>query len=145
MRQWYACRAHKYPDVDPRTLAALRDRLSAFDSLVEVGIGRRLALAAALADAGCTVVATDIRERETPESVAFVRDDVTDPDLDVYRGADAVCALNCPPELHRPTREIARAVDAAFLFTTLGGDPATVPVERETLPGETLFVAVHGP
>ena len=128
--------------MDPETLAALRDRLSAHDSLVEVGIGRRPALAAALAEAGCAVVATDIRDRETPAGVTFVRDDVTDPDLALYRHADAVYALNLPPELHRPTREVARAVDAGFYFTTLGGDPATVPVERETLPGETLYAAV---
>jgi len=131
--------------VDPDRLDALSDRLSTFDSLVEVGVGDRPALAAALTDAGCRVVATDIRERETPEGVPFVRDDVTDPDLAVYRGADALYALNCPPELQRPTRELARAVDAAFLFTTLGGDPATVPVERETLPDETVYVAVDRP
>jgi hypothetical protein len=31
-------------------------------------------------------------------------------------------------------------VDATFLFTTLGADPPTIPVNRETVPGETLFV-----
>ena len=127
------------------TLTALCDRLAVFDSLVEVGIGSRTALAAALADAGCAVTATDVRDRETPEGVSFARDDVTDPDLAVYHGADAVYALNFPPELQRPTRELAREVGATFLFTTLGGDPAVIPVERETLPGETLYVAVDGP
>jgi uncharacterized UPF0146 family protein len=140
--------AHKYPDVRPDTLAALRDRLAAFDSLVEVGVGERTALAAALADAGCDVTATDVRERSVPERVAFVRDDVTDPDPGVYANADAVYALNLPPELHRPALAVARRADAAFLFSTLGGDqPAfdgdqpAVSVERETLPGETLYVA----
>ena len=128
----------------PETTAALRDRLARFDTLVEVGIGRRTALAAALAAADCAVTATDLRERSVPDGVAFVRDDVTDPDLAVYRGADAVYALNLPPELHRPARAVARRVDAQFCFTTLGGDPPGVPVERETVPGETLYVAREG-
>jgi len=83
---------------------------------------------------------TDISERPVPDGVTFVRDDVTDPDQSVYADADAVYALNCPPELQRPIADLARSVDAAFLFTTLGADPPTIPVRRETLPGETLFV-----
>jgi uncharacterized UPF0146 family protein len=115
--------------------------LAAFGTVVEVGIGRRPVVAAALAERGVTVTATDVYERPVPDSVRFVRDDVCDPDESVYADADALYALNLPPELHRPTLELARRADAAFLFTTLGGDPPTVPVERETLPGETLFVA----
>jgi hypothetical protein len=108
---------------------------------VEVGVGQRPEVAAALADAGKRVTATDVHPREVPAAVDFERDDVVDPDPAVYRDADAVYALNLPPELHRPTLDVARRHDAAFLFTTLGGDQPAVPVERETLPGETLFVA----
>jgi uncharacterized UPF0146 family protein len=123
--------------------AALVDRLATDDTLVEVGIGNRPAVAAALADRGCTVTATDVSDREVPASVAFVRDDVTDPDPAVYADADTIYALNCPPELHRPVRDVAREADADFLFTTLGGDPPLVPVARESLhgTGETLFLA----
>ncbi|WP_225333210.1 UPF0146 family protein [Halomicrobium urmianum] len=121
---------------------ALVERLSAFDRLVEVGIGRRPAVAAALADRGTGVTATDVVERSTPDGVRFVRDDVTDPDPSVYASVDAVYALSLPPELHRPTWEAARAADAAFLFTTLGGDGPAIPVERASLPdGETLYWA----
>ena len=123
--------------------AALVERLAGYDTLVEVGIGNRPAVAAALADRGCTVTATDVHDREAPASVRFVRDDVTDPHHAVYTDADAVYALNCPPELHRPARAVARRVDADLLFTTLGGDPPLVPVTRESIAGtgETLFVA----
>jgi len=121
--------------------ATLVERLSDHDRLVEVGVGERPDVAAALARRGCRVTATDVRERSVPDGVAFVRDDVTDPDPAVYAGADAVYALNCPPELQRPVRAAARDADAACLFTTLGGDPAVVPASRETLPGETLFRA----
>ena len=123
--------------------AALVDRLATDDTLVEVGIGNRTAVAAALAERGCAVTATDVHDREVPASVEFVHDDVTDPDPAVYADADTIYALNLPPELHRPVRDVAREAGATFLFTTLGGDPPLVPVTRESLAGTgaTLFVA----
>ena len=121
---------------------ALVTRLSAVDSVVEVGVGNRPDIAAELASRGLTVTATDVRERPVPDGVAFVEDDVTDPDIAVYEGADVVFARNCPPELHRPLRDLARRVGAACWFTTLGGDPPAVPVEAEQLPdGVTLYRA----
>ena len=131
------------PTVRPSTRDALAERLGAYDVLVEVGIGRRTGVAAALADLGSgrEVRATDIVEREVPTNVEFFVDDVTDPDPTVYAGAEAVYALNIPPELHRPALAVAEAHGAAFAFTTLGGDPPEVTAEPETLPGETLFWA----
>jgi len=124
---------------------ALADRLARYDRVVEVGIGRRTDVAAALAARGLGVVATDVRERSVPDGVTFVRDDVTDPDLAAYADAEAVYALNAPPELHWPLRDAAERADADLLFTTLGGDEPAVPVERETIPGDTLYRAVDGP
>lgn len=124
----------------------LVDRLARHDHLVEVGVGNRSDIARALAACGRTVTATDIHERPTPDGVRFVRDDVTDPESAVYRDADAVYALNCPPELQRPTHDVARRVGVSFLFTTLGGDPAVVPATPTTLPdGRTLFDAADRP
>ncbi|WP_254766570.1 UPF0146 family protein [Salinilacihabitans rarus] len=128
-----------------RNLEGILARLEGYDRVVEVGIGRRSEVAAALAARGVHVVATDVHPREVPDGVRFVVDDVVDPDLDVYAGADALYALNLPPELHRPTRAVARRVGADFLFTTLGGDGPAVPVERESVPGDTLFLARDGP
>ncbi|ERG89957.1 MAG: uncharacterized protein conserved in archaea [halophilic archaeon J07HX5] len=108
---------------------------------VEIGVGRRPAVAAALADRGVTVVATDVHDRSVPETVQFVRDDVTAPRRSVYAGTDIVYARNLPPELHRPTVALARAHNAVCLFTTLGQDSPVVPVERTQLPAETLFLA----
>jgi uncharacterized UPF0146 family protein len=131
--------------VQPTPTDALLARLSRFDRLVEVGIGNRPDLAAGLAEAGSTVIATDIRPCRVPARVRFVRDDVTDPDLSVYAGADAIYARNLPPDLHRPARDLAREVGARFLFTTLGTDPPAVAVTRETLPGTTLFLSESEP
>jgi len=104
-------------------------------------VGRRPGVAAGLAARGCAVTATDVTEREVPDGVAFVVDDVTDPDRSVYEGADAVYALRCPPELQRPLLAVAESVDAACYFTTLGGDPAVVPAEPLTVASGTLFAA----
>ncbi|WP_276260334.1 UPF0146 family protein [Haloglomus litoreum] len=120
-------------------------RLAAHDRLVEVGIGRRPEVAAALTARGSEVTATDIHERPVPDGVRFVRDDVTDPDPSVYRNADAVYALRCPPELQRPAAAAASRADADFLFTTLGGDPAVVPAARTTVEAGTLFEATTEP
>lgn len=125
------------PDARTRALAA---RLAHFDCLVEVGIGARTAVADALTE-DATVTATDIHSCTVPEGVAFVHDDITDPTIEIYADADAVYALNLPTELHRPTRAVAREVDAEFLFTTLGGEFPTISTESETLPTETLFRA----
>jgi hypothetical protein len=131
--------------VNDRTGTPLVDRLRRYDRLVEVGVGRRSDVAGALAAAGRAVTATDVHERSVPPGVRFVRDDVVaaarrDDPGPAYC-ADAVYALNLPPELHRPVRDVARAVGADCLFTTLGGDPPTVPARPETLPGDTLYVA----
>ncbi len=127
------------------TCRAIRTRLSRFDRVVEIGIGTRPAVARALVEAGVDVVATDIRERSVPDGVTFVVDDVTDPDLSVYADADALYALNCPPDLHGSVDDLARRLGVPFLFTTLGGDPPTVPVTPETIPGDTLFRSGYEP
>ncbi|NHN65084.1 MULTISPECIES: UPF0146 family protein [Haloarcula] len=124
------------------TTGPLVDRLASVDSVVEVGIGNHPDVADALAERGVDVTATDIVEREAPDGVRFVVDDILKPDRSVYVDADIVFARNLPPELHRPTLTVAEAVGAAFWFTTLGGDQPTVAVEREQLPGgETLYRA----
>ncbi|WP_136590675.1 UPF0146 family protein [Salinigranum halophilum] len=130
------------------TTAALADYLSRYARVVEVGVGRRTDVAAALVDRGTDVTATDLYARSVPDGVRFVRDDVVaraerGARVDSLYAVDAVYALNLPPELHRPARDVAHAAGADFLFTTLGGDQPTVPVERVTLDAETLYVARH--
>jgi uncharacterized UPF0146 family protein len=128
--------------ISPRC-GALCARLGAYDPLVEIGIGRRPEVAAALAARGSTVIATDVEPRDIPETVTFRRDDAFDPDLGVYADGAAIYALNCPPELHEPIRAIARAVEVPFLFTTLGADAPSIPAMIETIPGDTLFRAIE--
>lgn len=132
---------------------AIAERLAEYDAVLEVGIGRRPGVAAALVARELDVVAVDVEQRPVPEGVQFVRDDIIElaeraagdgpqqSTLPAQYHVDAVYALNLPPELHRPTLALAEAVDAAFVFTTLGGDPAIVPASAETIGRETLYVA----
>ena len=128
---------------------ALIGRFAEYASAVEVGVGRRPAVAASLADAGVAVTATDIVDRDVPAGVSFVRDDIVgaserDRPGDVYDAA-LLYGLNFPPELHRPALDVARAVDADFLFTTLGYDSPAVSATPVSLPeGGTLYVARGG-
>lgn len=115
--------------------------LSGFESVVEVGVGNRPELAERLAEAGVSVVATDVVARPVPAGVEFVIDDVTDPTLSVYGGADALFAQRLPPELQRPVVDLAEAVGAACYFTTLGSDPAVVPITPRTVESGTLYEA----
>jgi uncharacterized UPF0146 family protein len=115
--------------------------LAGYEDLVEVGVGRRTDVASALADRGREVTATDVVEREVPDGVRFVVDDVTDPDPAVYESADAVYALRCPPELQRALVSVAESAGADCLFTTLGGDPVVVPADPRTVASGTLFAA----
>ncbi|WP_254521422.1 UPF0146 family protein [Natrinema caseinilyticum] len=115
--------------------------LADYERVIEIGIGRRTDLARALAERGVSVTATDVYDRDVPVEVQFVRDDVVDPDSSIYADADAVYARNLPPELHRPALAVARDADADLLFTTLGGDQPTIPVERKPIRTGTLYIA----
>lgn len=131
----------------PPRSPALVTRLSDFETLLEVGIGRRHDVARELADRGADVRAIDIHPVDPPDGVRVRVADVHEVDRDdpdPFFQVEAVYSLNCPPELQRPVHDLARAVDARFLFTTLGFDEPDIPVEREQVDDEILYVADPG-
>jgi hypothetical protein len=131
------------------------DALAPYDRLVEVGVGDRTDLAAALAAAGHGVTVVDRSPPAPSPGVRAVRDDIVvraaaverarrqgrSLPLGPYAGADALYARRLPPELQRPALTVARAVGAPLLFTTLGGDPAVVAATPETVAEGTLHRA----
>ena len=127
----------------PPNAPTIADVLADYDRVVEVGIGDRTDLARTLVERDVTVLATDVENRDVPQGVTFVRDDVTTPDSAVYADAEAIYALRLPPELQRHVWRVARSVDADFLFTTLGGDPALVPARPRTVAEGTLYVSTR--
>jgi uncharacterized UPF0146 family protein len=146
---------------------ALVDELAEHDRLVELGVGDRPAVARALAERGCRVVAVDIDpgdrtlaaarevENEGVEGSLRVRrgdvlalakgtgDSGTRPlaDADGRDAIDAVYACNLPAELQRPTVALADRLDAVCVFTTLGFEEPVVPVRRRSVEGASLYVA----
>ena len=129
-------------------MRSLSDALVRYDRLVEVGVGDRTDLAAALAAAGCEVVVVDRSPPSPPPGVRAVRDDVVAradaaarDEFGPYAGADALYARRLPPELQRPALTVARAVGCPLFFTTLGGDPVVVDATPETVAEGTLYRA----
>lgn len=116
--------------------------LSRYDQLIEIGIGHRSDVAATLTEMDCDVLAVDLIDRPVPAGVRFFVDDVNQPTISQYRGADAIYALNLPEELHRSVLTLATTVDAAFHFTTLGNEEPIIPVDRHWVGGELLFTAL---
>lgn len=114
--------------------------LRSAERVVEIGIGDRPAFAGALAREGVDVIATDIHPRTLPPEIRFVRDDITDPDVSIYAGADALYARRLPPELHHPAVRLARHLDIDLYFTTLGFEVPEVPVESVDGPPGGWFV-----
>jgi uncharacterized UPF0146 family protein len=130
-------------------LAALADARAAQSGgdgpVVELAVGRRADVAAALADRGLEVLATDLRDRSTPDAVTFVRDDLTAPTVAHYADATLLFARNLPAELQGPAASLATRVDAPLYFTVLGAEEPIVPVERESVREGTLYRAIGGP
>ncbi|WP_138007090.1 UPF0146 family protein [Halalkalirubrum salinum] len=131
--------------------------LARYDSLVEIGIGRRPEVAAGLVDRDCDVTVVDVHDQSVPDGVSFVRDDIVErsaaaaslPDgkarneraatpraaIPAAYKVDAIYGLNLPAELQRPAATLAARVDADCLFTTLGFEEPVVPVDRLSIDG----------
>lgn len=107
---------------------------------VEVGVGRRPETATALAERGFDVVCTDVEPRETPTEVEFQVDDVRDPDIDLYRGADVVYSVRPPYEIHRPLAEVAAEVGVDLVIVPLGNEETPLGHRLVNVDGETLYV-----
>ncbi|GAB3681442.1 UPF0146 family protein [Salinarchaeum chitinilyticum] len=127
-------------------------RKSAPVRLLEVGIGERTAVAAAIAERNVDVAAIDVVERSVPPGVAFRHTDLVElsraatggppPEAtsELLTGLDGLYALRLPPELHGPFVDLATALDVPAAFTTLGGEPPSVAAGPQQLAGgETVY------
>lgn len=98
------------------------------EKIVEVGVGGTPRALEVLREElpGCELVATDVREVSTPEGVIFRSDDVTDPEVDIYRDADLIYSIRAPVEFYSPILELADEV---------GADVLVKPASSEEAPG----------
>lgn len=108
-----------YKDIEEKFASFIRGR---YHRPVEVGIGRNPHVAIRLAEAGLPVIATDIAERDVPDAVRFVVDDICAPDLTLYREADLIYAVRPGVEMIPCLMETARAVGADCIVYHLGNE-----------------------
>ena len=92
-----------------------------YQRLVEVGVGGYAKVVVALEARGLTVLATDIRPRALDCLVET--DDVWNPRLDLYTGAEGIYAIRPPPELVPPLKRLARRLAIDLIIKPLAGEP----------------------
>ena len=93
-------------------------------ALVEVGSGRYSRVALALRST-FKVTATDILEVDAVDcrlKPIYVKDDVTRPDLLLYRGASLIYAIRPPMEIQRSIIELSERIGADTLIKPLGSE-----------------------
>ena len=97
---------------------------------VEAGIGNNPDAAQCIHDAGLPVRAIDVRSCSLPEWLPFARDDIFEPDISLYAGADVLYAVRPAEEMIPPLIDLARRVNCDLVVYHLGfetyGDGGTV-------------------
>lgn len=97
---------------------------------VEVGIGNNPDAARIIASAGALALCTDIRSGITHEGFTVVTDDIFEPDIGLYLGADLVYSIRPGVEMVPPLIELARRIESDLLVYHLGceiyGDGGTI-------------------
>ena len=91
-----------------------------YTSPIEVGVGNNPGAAGIIQAAGVPVRCTDLRERIVPEGVVFRTDDVFEPDLSFYWGADVVYAIRPAIEMLPPLIALAENLGCDLLVYHLG-------------------------
>ena len=90
---------------------------------VEIGIGNNTLCAEKLAADGFSVRASDIRSGlpiDESSGIVFRSDDIFEPDLDFYRGADLIYSIRPGIEMVPSMISIAKAVDCDLIVYHLG-------------------------
>lgn len=91
-----------------------------YSRAVEAGIGTNTVAADLLTESGALIRCTDIRDIALPAHLRFSKDDIFEPDLSLYAGADVLYAIRPAIEMIPPLIAIARAVNCDLLVCHLG-------------------------
>jgi uncharacterized UPF0146 family protein len=87
---------------------------------VEVGIGNNPVAARVIAAAGGLMLCTDIRPGIRHDGLTVVTDDIFEPDLRLYAGADLIYAVRPGVEMVPPLMALAGRVNSDLLVYHLG-------------------------
>jgi uncharacterized UPF0146 family protein len=91
-----------------------------YNRAVEAGIGRNTVAAELLREAGVLARCTDIKALDHPGHLKYAQDDLFDPDLSLYEGADLIYAIRPAVEMIPPLISIARRVNCDLVVYHLG-------------------------
>ena len=91
-----------------------------YAGVIEIGVGNNPGAAIIIHDAGIPIRCTDIKRRELPDGMDFVVDDVFEPDLSIYTGADVLYAIRPALEMMAPLIALAKHVNCDLLVYHLG-------------------------
>lgn len=91
-----------------------------YTSVVEAGIGNNTEAARILHDAGASVRSTDIRNIPVPDWLTFTVDDIFNPDIRLYEGAEVIYAIRPAPEMIPPLISLAGRINCDLLVYHLG-------------------------
>lgn len=84
--------------------------------VAEVGVGKFSMIADILNDEdNITLIKTDI----SPADTTVIMDDITDPDMDLYRDADIIYSIRPPSELQPYLVRLAQRTDAQLIIKPL--------------------------
>ncbi|MFA5331826.1 MAG: UPF0146 family protein [Methanoregula sp.] len=87
---------------------------------VEIGIGNNSSTAQVIHDAGLVTRAVDIRPCLLPDWISFTRDNIFEPDLLLYSGADVIYAVRPAEEMIPPLIALARRLSCDLIVYHLG-------------------------
>jgi uncharacterized protein len=87
---------------------------------VEIGVGMNPDAALILRDSGVLVLCTDIRQNLRHDDLEVVTDDIFEPDVRLYAGADLLYAIRPGVEMVPPMIRLARQIDSDLIVYHLG-------------------------
>jgi uncharacterized UPF0146 family protein len=91
-----------------------------YASPVEVGVGRNPKAAEIIRAAGIPIRCTDVKDLFVPEGIIFRTDDVFEPDIPFYRGADVIYAIRPAIEMVPPLIALAERIGCDLVVYHLG-------------------------
>jgi len=92
--------------------------------IAEVGVGKFGMICEMLGEKeNITIIKTDI----APDSESVIKDDITKPDLDLYRDVDIIYSIRPPGELQPHLVNLARKTGAMLIIKPLTGEDLNTP------------------
>lgn len=94
---------------------------SKYNNVVEIGIGHFPDVAFALLERRVRVYATDIRSFKY-DGLDVIMDDVTKPDLSIYKEIDLIYSLRPPPEIVPYMEQLAKKLSTDLIVKPLSSE-----------------------